>query len=118
MTEKMNDWIKATDRLPEDKAEILTCYWDQPSERWDIGILTYYKKGTEMDRKIDRNPNHSAKQRLINTLFNQDYAIIATEDGFYISELGEDGDTQYRKHNDCITHWMHLPEGPESDNDK
>lgn len=32
----MNNWIKVTDRLPEDKAEVLTCYWDQPAERWDI----------------------------------------------------------------------------------
>ncbi|SHI44426.1 DUF551 domain-containing protein [Parasporobacterium paucivorans] len=108
----MSKWISVKERLPEDEQSILTCYYDECLEDFQVGLLAYYKAGTVIDNRVDRHPGHSKSERVFNTLFNKEYEIIAPEDGFYIGEWDIDGDSVYRKHKDCITHWMPLPEGP------
>jgi|BioPla2DNA2_1021312.scaffolds.fasta_scaffold118924_2 hypothetical protein len=108
----MNNWISAKDKLPENEQEVLTYYYDKPFDIHQIDLLTYYTKGTVIDTKIDRDMSKTKAERLLNTLFNKDFEIKAKEDGFYICEYDENGDTYYRKHADCITHWMPLPEPP------
>lgn len=109
----MNNWISVKERLPENEQRILTCFFDKSVEFYQMDLLTYYKKGTVMDNRADRDPSHSAKEKLFNTLYNKDFEIVAQEDGFYIAEWDEEGDIAYRKHGDFITHWMLLPEGPD-----
>jgi hypothetical protein len=110
---KMNkNWISVKDKLPESGQEVLTYFYDEPYEIHQICMLTYYKKGAVIDTKMDRDDTHTASEKLFNVLYNKDYDIIAPEDGFYISEWGESGDSCYRKHADIITHWQALPEPP------
>ena len=112
----MEKWISVKDKLPESGQEVLTCYYDDASERHEIGILTYFKMGdvmyTEIDRKTD--PKKNLKTWLNNILYNADFQIKAGEDGFYIYEWNEVGDTCCRKHAEIITHWHPLPDPPES----
>lgn len=108
----MNKWIEVKDRLPKNEQETLTYYYDEPFGLDQINLLTYYTKGSVIDTKTDRDPNHTYEEKLYNVLYNKDYDIIAPEDGFYISEWDEKGDPSYRKHEDCITHWMPLPAPP------
>ena len=107
-----NEWIKVNDKLPDEGIEVLTCYWLEASKRLEIGTMTWYKKGTEMDRKFDRDMTHSLFERLRNTLYSEKYAVLAPEDGFYMLEWGPDGDNERRKHKGCITHWRPFPDGP------
>ena len=44
----MEKWIRTKDKLPESGQEVLTCYYDETSERNEIGILTYFKMGDVM----------------------------------------------------------------------
>lgn len=107
-----NGWISIKDNLPNDKQQVLTYYYDKPYDLHQIDMLTYYKKGTLMGIKTDKNKTHMLKERLYNFLYNKDYEIVAKEDGFYISEWDEEGDICFRRHSDCITHWHPLPEPP------
>ena len=109
-----NKWISVKDNLPKSGQEVLTCYYDGVSERHEINILTYFKAGDIMYSAIDRqtDPKKHLKTWLANTLFNPDFQIKAGEDGFYLYEWNEAGDTCCRKHADIITHWQALPEPP------
>jgi hypothetical protein len=109
------NWVSVKERLPESEQRILTYWWDKPFEIHQISLLTYYKKGTVIDTKTDRDDSHSLREKLFNVLYNKDYEIVAQEDGFYISEWDENGDVAYRKHGDFITHWMPLPEPPKEE---
>ena len=109
----MDEWIRVADRLPQNLEEVLTCYYDEWLEDYQIDLLFYYKKGAVIDTKIDRDPTHTDEEKLLNMLFNPDYNIVAPEDGFYISEWDENGDSSYRKHGNVITHWRYLPEPPQ-----
>jgi hypothetical protein len=112
---KLDKWISVHDELPESGQRVLTYYYDNSFELHQIDLLEYHEKGSVMGTKSDRDPNHTTKERLFNTLFNNDYDIVAPEDGFYISEYDENGDVCYRKHKDCITHWQLLPQPPKED---
>ena len=109
------NWISVKERLPENEQKVLTCYYDTSLEEYQISLLEYYKKGTVMSYKTDRDFTKSARERLFNMLYNKEFEIVAQEDGFYICEFDENGDTVYRKHADCITHWMPLPEPPQEE---
>ena len=107
------EWISVNDKLPESGQEVLTYFYDKVSERDEISILTYFKEGTVMYRRIDRDPRKTKAQRFMSTLYNEDLDVKAKEDGFYEYEWDAKGDTCNRKIGDFITHWMELPEGPE-----
>jgi hypothetical protein len=105
-------WVKVNGNLPESGQEVLTYYYNGASERDQIDILQYFKKGDVLYTKIDRDPQKPKAKRFLNTLFNKDLEVIAEEDGFYIYEWNEVGDTDCRKHANIITHWKALPEPP------
>ena len=105
-------WLEIEEKLPKSGQEVLIYYYDEVSERDEIILLTYFNKGEVMYTRIDRNPKLSKAKRFLNTLFDKNLEVKAEEDGFYIFEWGADGDTQTRKHKDCITHWMELPIAP------
>ena len=114
----MSEWIRVADRLPQNAEEVLACYYDESLEDYQIILLTYYKRGAVIDTRMDRDPNHTDGEKLLNVLFNPAYRIVAPADGFYISEWGYNGDSSYRKHKDCITHWRNLPAPPHGREEK
>lgn len=106
------EWIQVTDKLPQSGEEVLTYYYDTVSERHQIDLLSYFKKGDVLYTRIDRDPQKTKAKRMLSTLFNKDLEVIAEQDGFYIYEWDEFGDTSCRRHKDCIECWQELPEAP------
>ena len=106
------EWISVEEKLPRNEQDVITYFYDEVSERDEVNYLTYFRKGDVMHTKIDRDINKTKLQRFMSTMLNRDLEVIAPGDGFYIFEWGENGDTQARKHKDCITHWMPLPKAP------
>lgn len=106
------EWISIKDSLPESGQEVLIYYYDKFSKRAEIHLLTYFNKGSITYTKIDRSHDKSKAERLISTLFNSEMEVRAGEDGFYIFEWDNTGNTCCRKHIDVITHWMPLPNAP------
>ena len=111
----MKEWISVKNKLPESGQDILTYYYDDAAERDQIDILTYFKKDAVMYVKIDRDVEKTKEQRVLSTLFNKNLEVKAVEDGFYIYEWNEVGDTVCRKHADVITHWQPLPDPPKNE---
>ena len=68
-----------------------------------------------MNVKFNRDENKTKEEKILSWLFDKSNEVIAQEDGFYFCEYDENGDTVYRKHDDCITHWMPLPEPPKEE---
>ena len=108
----MEKWISVKDQLPESGQEVLAYFYDTVSERDSISLLTYFKEGEVMYRRIDRDPRKTKAQRFMNTLYGKDLDVKAKEDGFYEYEWDEKGDTCARLIRDFTTHWMELPKGP------
>lgn len=105
-----NQWISVNDRLPEHKQEVLTYYYDEDFDIERKEILTFCQRGDVLDTPIDLS-GKTVEERFFNNFINPKI-IIAPKDGFYISEIGKDGNLHYRRHADIITHWMPLPDGP------
>lgn len=105
-------WINVKEQLPENEQEILTYYYDHVSERDQISLLTYFEKDAVMYSRIDRNQELSKAKRMLNTIFDKSLEVKAEQEGFYIFEWDNKGDTTCRRHADIITHWQALPEPP------
>jgi hypothetical protein len=99
-------WVKVTEELPDSGQEVLTYYFDEPFEIDQYNLLQYFREGDVLDDAPLHPDLENPEERLLDAIFGG-RKIRAKEDGFYFIEDG------YRKHADCITHWMPLPETPE-----
>ena len=97
-------WTSVKDGLPESGQRVLVYYYDKPFELHQFELLEYFKKCDVMS-EVPFDSDYEGIDRIID-LFFSNKVIKAREDGFYFISNG------YRKHADCITHWMPLPELP------
>lgn len=106
------NWINIKDGLPTSDENVLVYWYDAPFGIHQIAMVRYFTKGAVMDNLVDMDEPSTAK-RMMDWLFNPDNEIKATQDGFYICD--GDGREIWRRHADCITHWMYLPAPPKED---
>ena len=113
MEQSQNGWIKVEDRSPERGQEVLV-YWYEPSlDLEQMHKVTYYRKGDIVEDEVIYEG--STKQEvLLDMLFGKRGEKTIKEDGFYIYDSVDYSLLcKWRKHSDCITHWMPLPAAPE-----
>lgn len=102
------NWIKVSEKLPEDGQEVLTYYFDRSFGIKQFGVFIYHKKGSVIGSKLYREGKTPQDNLIKNILESSE--IIAEEDGFYFLSCDENGDALYIKHADIITHWQPLVE--------
>lgn len=103
------EWVRVIDRLPENDQEVLV-YWREGEDTHQYHLMTYFKKGQEMERIMSRTYNTFA-ENLLDTIFNDENMVKAPEDGFYFYDPADDIG-RFKKNLGVITHWMVLPEPP------
>ena len=106
---KPGEWVRVIDKLPEHDQQVLA-YWHESGDVHQYHLLTYFKKGQEMDRIVSHTYGNFA-ENLLDTLFNDENMLRAPEDGFYFYDCSGEMCT-FKKHSSVITHWMIPPEPP------
>lgn len=104
----MSNWISIKDQKPKSGEDVLAYWWEPDIHQ--IHMVTYWRKGDVMEYVMMGDHKCPGKNLLDVILENPKNAFVALEDGFYIYE-GERF-RPWRKHSDCITHWMPLPNPP------
>lgn len=106
-------WIPVAERLPDSGQPVLV-YWYEPDyEVHQTHICEYYRKGDVVEDEIDLMGD-TPDERLLDVVLGGRGNKIIEQDGFYIFDCVDGtGMCKWRRHSDCITHWMPLPEPPE-----
>lgn len=100
-------WIDLNKRKPSSGEQVLTYYKEEDSEDDNFDILTYYNEGDVLGPRLSRK-RKSIIAELFDDMNSWEDVEIADEDGFYFTAYDEDGDLEYLKHGDVITHWQPL----------
>lgn len=112
----MNDWVSIKERLPESGERVLV-YWYESLDLHQMHVIDYYKAGDIVDDEVVYQGG-TPLERLKDALFGKRGERAIERDGFYIYDPDIDtGLCKWRRHCDCITHWMPLPEPPEVQHD-
>lgn len=105
-------WIPVTERLP-DSGERVLVYWYEPDyEVHQTHICEYYRKGDVVEDEVEPMGD-TPDERLLDVVLGGRGNKTIEQDGFYIFDCVDGtGMCKWRRHSDCITHWMPLPEPP------
>lgn len=112
------EWISVKDRLPESGERVLVYWYEANIDLHQMALLEYYRKGDTVDNETLRRDGETPEQFLLSLLRGGRGERAVAEDGFYI--YGADATTglcRWRKHADCITHWMPMPDAPDETED-
>ena len=111
-SEPQNKWIPVKERLP-DSGERVLVYWYEPDyEVHQTHICEYYRKGDVVEDEVEPMGD-TLDERLLDVVLGGRGNKIIEQDGFYIFDCVDGtGMCKWRRHSDCITHWMTLPEPP------
>lgn len=106
------NWIKTTDSLP-DSGERVLVYWLELGDLHQTHVCEYFRKGDIVSDEVVP-VGDSPVARLLDAMFGKRGERTIEQDGFYIYDSVDDtGLCRWRRHSDCITHWMPLPKPPE-----
>lgn len=105
-------WIPVTERLPYSGEPVLV-YWYEPDyEVHQTHICEYYRKGDVVEDEVDPMGD-TPDERLLDVVLGGRGNKIIEQNGFYVFDCVDGtGMCKWRRHSDCITHWMPLPEPP------
>lgn len=108
-------WIPVTERLP-DSGERVLVYWYEPDyEVHQTHICEYYRKGDVVEDEVEPMGD-TPDERLLDVVLGGRGNKIIEQDGFYVFDCVDGtGMCKWRRHSDCITHWMPLPAPPKED---
>jgi hypothetical protein len=106
-------WIPVTEGLP-DSGERVLVYWYEPDyEVHQTHICEYYRKGDVVEDEVEPMGD-TPDERLLDVVLGGRGNKIIEQDGFYVFDCVDGtGMCKWRRHSDCITHWMPLPAAPE-----
>lgn len=108
-------WIPVTERLPYSGEPVLV-YWYEPDyEVHQTHICEYYRKGDVVEDEVEPMGD-TPDERLLDVVLGGRGNKIIEQNGFYIFDCVDGtGMCKWRRHSDCITHWMPLPEPPKGE---
>lgn len=106
-------WIPITEGPPESGQRILVYWYVESLDLHQIELLTYYKKGDILENEAPPLKGGTTLNFLKDFLYGTRGHKECEEDGFYIYDcIDKTLLNSWRKHADCITHWMPLPKPP------
>lgn len=106
-------WVPVTEDLPKSGERVLVYWYEEDFDLHQVHICEYYRKGDVVTDEVIPQGG-TPEERLLDVMFGgRDKRVIA-QDGFYLFDSANDtGLCKWRRHSDCITHWMPLPKPPE-----
>lgn len=105
-------WIPVTERSPYSGQSVLVYWYESEYEVHQTHICEYYRKGDVVEDEFEPMGD-TPDERLLDVVLGGRGNKIIEQDGFYVFDCVDGtGMCKWRRHSDCITHWMPLPKPP------